>query len=328
MEILAEGQSRHHEVRIAAPVPPETSGLSQLWEPLMIRGNLDGGAHVQLAGLLQSWQPDAVLLHAGSPGEMAAATLLAARQTAAVLVEHAPEYFPRSRPWLDPLYRMLKLSGTAWVTVSRAGGTALERAWKMPPGTLRVIHSGVDLPPDVPPEEELQSWIQHHEVVAAFGAPVRNKGFDRFVELARSLRASHPSVRWLWVGGDRPRRVGEVQVWPWTDAVGWLVRRAACVVIPSRREGLPLVLLESWAAGAPVIASATGGIPEVLRHGENGLLVANDDPDGWRTGLHSILTDPELRSRLAAAGHRTWQEGFTATHMVSRYEALLGEIVR
>jgi len=328
METLAEGQSRHHEVRIAAPVPPETPGLTRLWEPLTIRGNLDRGAHVQLVGLLQSWQPDAVLLHAGSPGEMAVATFLAARRAAVVLVEHAPEYFPRSLRWLDPFYRMLKLPSTAWVTVSRAGGMALERAWRMPPGTLRAIHNGVDPPPDVPPEEKLQSWVQHHEVVIAFGAPVRNKGFDRFVKLARSLEAPHPSVRWLWVGGDRPRHEGGVRVWPWTDAVGWLVRRALCVAIPSRKEGLPLVLLESWAAGAPVIASATGGIPEVLRHGENGLLVANDDPVGWRTGLLSILMDPALRSRLAAGGRRTWKEGFTATHMVSRYEALLGEIVR
>jgi glycosyltransferase involved in cell wall biosynthesis len=95
---------------------------------------------------------------------------------------------------------------------------------------------------------------------------------------------------------------------------------AACdaVAVPSRvlengrHEGLPLVVLEAMWAGAPVVASDSGGIREIVRDGETGLLVPANDAAALARALERLRGDPGLRARLAAAGReaastRTWE---------------------
>jgi len=326
LETLARGQRVRNEVRVLAPTAPKDPGLGQDWRPLELTGNLDVRGHHRLLRLLRAWAPDVVFLHAGSPGEMALASAVAGTRAACVVVEHS-EYFPRSRTWLIPAYRFLKRRGTAWVSVSVAGARHLEEAWRILPGSLRVVWNGVDPPAADPPPAELQSRLGDRPLVVGFGRPNVRKGFDRFVHTAGRLAKEFPALRWVWAGGEAPNLAGEVQVWPWIVGPGWLMDRATCVVIPSRQEGLPLILLEAWAVGACVVSSAVGGIPEVLKHGENGLLVTADDNGGWERNVAAVLRAPEFRSRLGMGGRRTWEAHFTAERMVARYEALLAELV-
>lgn len=89
-------------------------------------------------------------------------------------------------------------------------------------------------------------------------------------------------------------------------------------LLPSKKEGLPYALLEAGAAGLPAIASDVGGIPEVIRHGESGLLI---DPDDVRTitrALRMFVTDPTLRTTCQAALARTVAEQFALPTMVER----------
>jgi len=87
-----------------------------------------------------------------------------------------------------------------------------------------------------------------------------------------------------------------------------LYARAEVAVLPSRAEGLPLALLEAMAAGKPIVAAATGGIPDVIRHNENGLLVEPRDPDALRRELSRIAADEVLRRRLGEAARQTFEE--------------------
>ncbi len=79
-------------------------------------------------------------------------------------------------------------------------------------------------------------------------------------------------------------------------------------VLAGRTEGCPVALLEAQLAGLPVVATTTGGIPERIEHGVDGLLVAPDDPFALREGLRRALADPALgpRGRVAAAEQR-WE---------------------
>ena len=83
---------------------------------------------------------------------------------------------------------------------------------------------------------------------------------------------------------------------------------ADAVVLASRSEGLPLALLEAMARGKPVIAARTGGIPEIIRHGENGVLIDPDDPAALALALEQILHDRPLRARLGVAARQTFEE--------------------
>jgi glycosyltransferase involved in cell wall biosynthesis len=105
--------------------------------------------------------------------------------------------------------------------------------------------------------------------------------------LAASLATSRPSVRQI-----HPVSSADVPDW---------LRAADIVVVPSRREPLGLAAVEALACATPVIASNVGGLREVVRDGENGLLVPPEDPDALAAALGRLL-DPELRARLGDAG--------------------------
>jgi D-inositol-3-phosphate glycosyltransferase len=104
--------------------------------------------------------------------------------------------------------------------------------------------------------------------------------------LAESITRDHPSVRRL-----PPTSQAEVADW---------MRAADVVVVPSRREPLGLAAVEALACGTPVVASAVGGLKEVVRDGETGLLIALENPDALASALIR-LKDRALRTRLASA---------------------------
>jgi len=110
-------------------------------------------------------------------------------------------------------------------------------------------------------------------------------------------------------------------------------------VLSSRTEGLPLSVVEAMAHGRVVVASRVGGIPEVICHEENGLLVAAEDAEGLRDSLLRLIQDPALRARLATEARRSfetggWSEPEVASRVLSMYEqarerrALIEEIRR
>lgn len=81
------------------------------------------------------------------------------------------------------------------------------------------------------------------------------------------------------------------------DALAF-VGAADVIANPSDHEGLPLAILEAMSLGKPVVATAVGGVPSVIRHGENGLLVPASDPAALADGIAGLVEDQELRSRL------------------------------
>lgn len=104
--------------------------------------------------------------------------------------------------------------------------------------------------------------------------------------------------------------------------------RSAAVVVPSvpassgDQDGLPTVLLEAMGSGRAVVASDLPGINEAVSDGETGLLVPPDDPDGLAKGLTVVLTDDDLRQRLASAAERRSRD-FTVESCARRYADIL-----
>jgi glycosyltransferase involved in cell wall biosynthesis len=86
------------------------------------------------------------------------------------------------------------------------------------------------------------------------------------------------------------------------DDVASMLAQAQVFALATRSECLPMSILEAMASGLPVVASAVGGVPEAVIHGETGLLVAPGDPDALADALATLLDDPQLRGRMGAAG--------------------------
>lgn len=101
-----------------------------------------------------------------------------------------------------------------------------------------------------------------------------------------------------------------------------LVAALDVLVMPSRSEGLPIALLEAMATARPVLCTRVGGIPDVVRHGENGLLVEFGDLDALRAGIETLLDDPEAAARLAREARRTVVDRFDITRTAAAYNRL------
>ena len=109
------------------------------------------------------------------------------------------------------------------------------------------------------------------------------------------------------------------------EDISALTAELSVAVLPSLREAQGISILEAMARRVPVVASAVGGIPEVVSPGVDGLLVPPADPDALADAVGSLLSDPGLRRRIAEAGYRTVADRFSIDAQVKRIEAVYDE---
>lgn len=177
--------------------------------------------------------------------------------------------------------------------------------------------------------------------IGAAARLVASKGLDVLIRAFASVDL--PDAR-LRIAGDGPeegalrRLCRELGVADRVEFLGRLpqalelFQQADVVVVPSRDDAFPLVVLEAFACGRCVIASAVGGIPEAVRDGETGLLVRPGDPQDLAGALSEAYQSPELRARLGAAARAAYEAEFTADRMGERtcevYQEVLDEPAR
>ena len=163
---------------------------------------------------------------------------------------------------------------------------------------IEVIPSGVDLPPKVGVE------ANPAEVLYA-GRLSPEKGVLELVEAARGLN--------LVVAGDGPLRADVPQALGFVppDELAPLYARAAVVACPSHREGFGVACLEAMAHGRPVVASAVGGLLDLVVDGETGIHVPPGDVPALRAALERLLGDSDLRRQMGDAGRRRAAERFS-----------------
>jgi glycosyltransferase involved in cell wall biosynthesis len=193
--------------------------------------------------------------------------------------------------------------------------TALaEAARELGAREVRVVPSGVELPeavdePANPPE------------VLFVGRLSPEKGILELVQAADGMT--------LVVAGDGPLRdrVPQARGFVPRHELGPFFERAAVVAVPSHREGFGVACLEAMAHGRPVVASAVGGLLDLVVDGETGLFVPPRDVPALRAALERLLGDAELRERLGAAARARVREHFgwpaVTTATIEAYEAAL-----
>jgi len=151
-----------------------------------------------------------------------------------------------------------------------------------------------------------------------------------FVRVAARVARAVPEARFVMIG-DGPLRgvaqelaaelgVADRIVFPgWWDDVAGLLAASAVSLLTSRHEGLPCAVVESLAAGVPVVATAVDGTPEAVHHGHNGLLAAPGDVAALADHVIHVLTEPVTTARLKAAAADGLDEFSTST-MIRRQE--------
>jgi glycosyltransferase involved in cell wall biosynthesis len=230
-------------------------------------------------------------------------------------------------------------AGTHWkygraaaiIAVSQAVARVLGRS-EISAERIRVVPDGVDLHRRIEPA----STDALRELGVPAGAPlvvqvaqlVGHKDPVNFVRAMVRARERVPDAVGLMVG-DGPLRgavEGEVRSADALEAV-WLagyrtdadslLAAADVATLSSREEGMGSVVLDAMAFGVPIAATTAGGIPEVVVHGETGLLVRPEDPIALGDAIATLLADPELRARMAGRGPERAAE-FSVERMTDR----------
>ncbi len=170
-------------------------------------------------------------------------------------------------------------------------------------------------------------------VVLALGRLHRNKAFDILIRALPLLPGVHAVI-----AGDGPERpallalASQEGVADRLHLLGWRTDQAAllaaCTVLacPSRHEPLGNVVLEAFSAARPVVAADAAGPAELIADGATGLLIPHDDPIRLAQAIDTILQDPTLAARLAAAGRACYEAAHQTTPVLQRWHAALAQM--
>ena len=111
---------------------------------------------------------------------------------------------------------------------------------------------------------------------------------------------------------------GVIEWWGWKEDMNEVYAQAAIVCLPSYREGVPKTLIEAAACGRPIIASDVPGCREVVRHGENGLLVPAREVGELVNALIDLLQHPILRRDMGISSRKIAEEEFSMELVISQ----------
>lgn len=169
-----------------------------------------------------------------------------------------------------------------------------------------------------------------------------DKGVKEFVEAAAKLKNLGIDARFVLVGDTDPHNPSAIQTdqltaWHTEGVVEWWGRcddmsevfeQSHIVCLPSYREGLPKVLLEAASCGRPVVTTDTPGCREVVRNGENGLLVPLRNMAELADTLQFLIENPELRKKMGKRGREIAVNEFTVEKVVSETMSVYRELLK
>ena len=228
---------------------------------------------------------------------------------------------PSGRPVVFHCHNYLGQSYAAWLArraISRTQATVIGacrfvlQPLRQP--AAQVVYNGVkESPPQVPGDKFRIGMI---------GRIAKQKGQAEFLQAARHLEGCQITICGAPLFGEasyeaKIRAQGaqlKVAFQGWTEDPGQVLRQLDLLVVPSTvPEAAPRVILEAFSAGVPVLASAQGGIPELIEHNRTGFLI-----DNLQAQLSHLASQPDLRAQVAANARDEWSARFTLEEYQSR----------
>jgi len=214
---------------------------------------------------------------------------------------------------------------------------------------IRIINNGIEISSQKSDEEgnldkkilgKIRKFCSNGPVVASIGRLSREKGFSYLIQAVDILiKQPGENCRLMLIGDGRLRNELQQQA----DQLGFgnnffitgYIRNARRIlhlvdvyIISSLTEGLPITLLETMASHTPVVATAVGGIPHVLRHEKEGLLVPAEDAQAISVAVKKLLHDGALRDRLATHAFARVRSEYSSEKMAEAYHRLYSEVLR
>jgi glycosyltransferase involved in cell wall biosynthesis len=209
----------------------------------------------------------------------------------------------------------------------------------VPASRIRTIYEGMDLTLYPKPEMPKPRRPGEPIVVGTVAHLSHEKGLAHLVKAAATIPNVHSCLRFLIVGDGECREELEDEVRTrglqpcfqflgFQDRIAGLLQSFDIFVLPSLSEGLSSAILTAMASSLPVVATDVGGIPELIRNGDNGLLVPPADAGALARAIEFLATNPEERLRMGQAGRKLMEERFTLQRKILETEELCAFFLR
>jgi glycosyltransferase involved in cell wall biosynthesis len=260
---------------------------------------------------------------------------------AIIHTEHGKHYAARFRTRI--LGRIAARSAQRFCCVAGDVADEVKRYRIAPEGKLTVVPNGIDTARFLaPPDAQLRRSLGIPEgapVVGTIGRLCEVKRQDVLLKAFATLRRGVPDAHLILVGegplrGELERLARELGVARVTHLAGYQSQPERFLplmnvfALTSRSEGMPLAVLEAWAAGVPVVASAVGGLPELIEQDRTGLLFPALDEDALAAAVGRLLLDRASAAAMGTRGREWVQSQYTLDRMAQRYRQHYLELLR
>jgi glycosyltransferase involved in cell wall biosynthesis len=247
--------------------------------------------------------------------------------------EHGWSFKGRAKMILDR--ELIARGSDAFIAVSREDRRRMIEVERIAPERAVFVANGIPaLPPPSGNDVRGELGIGKEDlVVTTVGFLRQPKAMDVLIEAAARLAPRFPRLRVLIVGEGADRPVYEalidklgigdtVKLLGLRSDVPDLLAETDVAVLSTNSEGSPLSVMEYMDAGLPVVATRVGGIPDLIDHGVEGLLVEPRDPDGLAEAIARLLDDPDEARRMGERGRERRRREFDIDVMVRNLENL------
>ena len=307
---------------------------------IVVKHKHDPNHYFELRRIIKEEKIDLLHAHIWNPASCRYAFSAASRAKIPIVTT---EHDPFELSFLKNLIKKRSLKKTnRVVTVSAANQKILRELYPEEKNKFIVIPNGIDTTwwhsqflrfTDLDRRKIKEELFLAHEnslIIISVAELHERKGLKYLIEAIPEVAAKFPNIKLVLVGEgpERPelekliKKLGienHVILTGRQKEIPKLLKCADIFVLPSKREAFGLVLLEAMIAGLPIIASDTGGIPEIIENKKNGILVEPENSGKIATALIALISHPEKRKKLAAAGAEIVHEKFEAKKMAEEY---------
>ena len=321
--LVGRGQESH-------PIAQQARGLAVEVETLALPTRAYLAERRALLALMRRWQPEAVHTH-GYRADVVAG--LAARSARIPQVTTAHGFI--GGDWRGRFYEWLQLQTARRAAAAVAVSTPIVERYRragVAPDRIHLIRNAWSGREPLPRDEARRALglAPGSPLVGWVGRVSREKGADVLIDALAKLPAARARVAFLGDGPEREGLAARAAALGLADRIHWLglvpdAGRLASAfdvfVLSSRTEGTPIALLEAMAARLPIVASAVGGVPDVVSKDE-AWLVPGEDPAALAAALEAVLADPASARTRGEAARRRLEREFAPEAWLARHEAL------